>query len=63
MTALSLNTRLESEVFAGNYQGPLYAPHPDLKERRAELGLPTPESGESVGRVFEVVQDLLSSDS
>ena len=25
--------------FAGNYQGPLYAPHPDLAEKRRELGL------------------------
>ncbi len=41
-TALSLSTRLVSEEFAGDYEGPLYAPHPDLKERRAELGLPTP---------------------
>jgi len=31
-----------SEEFAGDYEGPLYAPHPDLKERRAELGLSTP---------------------
>ena len=42
-TVLSLSTRLVSEEFAGDYEGPLYAPHPDLKERRAELGLPTPE--------------------
>ena len=41
-TVLSLSTRLVSEEFAGDYEGPLYAPHPDLKERRAELGLPTP---------------------
>ena len=44
MTAHNLLIRLVSEVFAGNYEGPLYAPHPDLKEKRAELGLPTPES-------------------
>jgi hypothetical protein len=43
MTALNLSTRLGSEESAGDYEGPLYAPHPDLKERRAELGLPTPE--------------------
>ena len=43
MTAHNLLIRLVSEVFAGNYEGPLYAPHPDLKEKRAELGLPTPE--------------------
>ena len=24
-------------TFAGNYQGPLYAPHPDLKMNRQEL--------------------------
>ena len=41
-TALSLSTRLVFEEFAGDYEGPLYAPHPDLKERRAELGLSTP---------------------
>ena len=43
MTVHNLLIRLVSEVFAGNYEGPLYAPHPDLKEKRAELGLPTPE--------------------
>jgi len=34
---------LHGNSFVGNYQGPLYAPHPDLWERRAELGLPTLE--------------------
>lgn len=29
----------KKEEFAGNYQGPLYAPHPDLAEKREELGL------------------------
>lgn len=27
------------QKFAGNYKGPLYAPHPDLAEKRRELGL------------------------
>ena len=29
----------KKEEFSGNYQGPLYAPHPDLVEKRGELGL------------------------
>ena len=28
----------ESVVFAGNYQGPLYAPHPDLIKEKAPSG-------------------------
>ena len=29
----SMTTRATNENFAGNYEGPLYAPHPDLQEK------------------------------
>ena len=53
---------LHGNNFVGNYEGPLYAPHPDLKERRAELGLPTPDSRES-NPTFEGIFNLLLSES
>ena len=28
-----MTTKVTNETFAGNYQGPLYAPHPDLQEK------------------------------
>ena len=38
----------KESVFAGNYEGPLYAPHPDLKER-ADTWHPDPEKDRKLG--------------
>jgi hypothetical protein len=38
-TAWKQHNKKEEVEHAGNYQGPLYAPHPDLAEKRRELGL------------------------
>ena len=38
----------KESVFAGNYEGPLYAPHPDLKER-ADTWHPDPEQDRKLG--------------
>ena len=38
--------------FAGNYNGPLYAPHPDLAER-ADVWHPDPEKDRKLGESVE----------
>jgi len=39
----------EESEFAGNYEGPLYAPHPDLVQERGDFWHPDPEKDRKLG--------------
>ena len=39
----------KESVFAGNYKGPLYAPHPDLIKERGDFWHPDPEKDKKLG--------------